>query len=93
VITGEGAIDRSTLMGKGVGCVSALCARHEVPCIGLAGKLVLNQADNGFGTGCFTRLSAIAPRLTSEETARKEPEVWLPRLAAATAREWKFAGL
>jgi glycerate kinase len=37
VITGEGALDRSTRMGKGVGRLAALCRRAGVPCVGLVG--------------------------------------------------------
>src|SRR5204863_10122750 len=37
VITGEGAIDRSTLMGKGAGQVAQRCRKLKIPCIGLGG--------------------------------------------------------
>ena len=37
VLTGEGALDAQTLMGKGVGELAALCQKLNVPCIGLAG--------------------------------------------------------
>ena len=37
VITAEGAIDESTLMGKGVGQLASVCRKWKVPCIGLAG--------------------------------------------------------
>jgi glycerate kinase len=36
-LTGEGELDASTLMGKGVGRLAALCQSKGVPCIGLAG--------------------------------------------------------
>jgi glycerate 2-kinase len=85
VITGEGAIDRSTLMGKGVGEVAGLCARHRVPCLGLAGKLALDPSSPE-QAHCFTRISGIAPLLTSEKEAREAPQLWLPRLAAAIAQ-------
>ena len=39
VITGEGAIDDSTLMGKGVGQIASACAKRKVPCVGLAGTV------------------------------------------------------
>jgi glycerate kinase len=39
VITGEGCLDRSTLMGKGVGRIAECCRRLNVPCIGLAGAV------------------------------------------------------
>jgi glycerate kinase len=37
VISGEGAIDASTRMGKGVGQLAIRCRRWRVPCIGVAG--------------------------------------------------------
>jgi len=37
VITGEGSMDRSTRMGKGVGQLVAWCQRAGTPCLGLAG--------------------------------------------------------
>jgi glycerate kinase len=87
VISGEGSIDASTLMGKGVGEIARLCRRHNVPCLGLAGTL------GAVGTGdsrseSFTKLYGIAPELTTVEAAKANPEVWLPRLAAKAAREW-----
>lgn len=39
VITGEGAIDDQTFMGKGVGRIVELCKKHKVPCLGLAGRI------------------------------------------------------
>jgi len=37
VLTAEGAIDESTLMGKGVGQLASACRKWGVPCIALAG--------------------------------------------------------
>ena len=42
VITGEGAIDRQTCMGKGVGRVMQLCRKSKVPCIAVAGMVGTN---------------------------------------------------
>ena len=50
VVTGEGAIDRSTLMGKGVGQIARRCRQMKIPCIGLAGMV-----SAGPGTGAFFR--------------------------------------
>jgi glycerate 2-kinase len=89
VITGEGAIDRSTLMGKGVGELAGLCVMGKVPCWGLAGKLAIGQSNDREPVRPFERLWGIAPRLTSEEAAMREPEIWLPRLAAEAASAWR----
>jgi glycerate kinase len=86
VITGEGALDASTLMGKGVGQVASLCRRHNVPCIGLAGVLSLS-ADQARQTGLFWRAYGIAPELATPEDSRKNPDAWLRRIAMIAATE------
>jgi glycerate kinase len=85
VITGEGGIDVSTLMGKGVGEVASLCLRYRIKCIGLAGTLSLNSDGKDQKTG-FAALHGIVPHLTDPEEAMRNPAVWLPRLAATAAR-------
>jgi glycerate kinase len=86
VVTGEGAIDRSTLMGKGVGEVALLCRKHGVPCLGLAGTLALDPVA-GDRPELFTQLHGIVPSLASDEQAKAEAERWLARLAAVAAKE------
>jgi glycerate kinase len=87
VITGEGAIDASTLMGKGVGEVARLCGKQAVPCLGLAGRLseasLARVSENP-----FTRLAALAPELTTQEEAKANASFWLARLAASVAGNW-----
>ena len=85
VVTGEGAIDTTTVrMGKGVGCVARLCRQARKPCLGLAGVVKLD----GPRTAPFTRLAAMAPDLTSVEEARSNPVKWLAALARQTATAW-----
>ena len=84
VITGEGAIDRSSLMGKGVGQLAALCRSLKISCIGLAG-CVKNPA---FARGHFTQIAALTPDLTTEAKAKAKPAYWLTQLAAVGAEEW-----
>jgi glycerate 2-kinase len=81
VVTGEGAIDQSTLMGKGVGELARLCQEVNVPCLGLGGVV----GDAARGSRRFTALHAMAPDLAPAEHAMVEPEAWLERLAAQTA--------
>ena len=83
VITGEGAIDKSTLMGKGVGQLAQLCFKLETPCIGLAGVVTAHE---GHRKG-FTEMRGLT-ELTSPENAKRKAALWLERLAARTAREW-----
>jgi glycerate kinase len=85
VLTGEGALDASTLMGKGVGEMAALCRAQGVPCVALAG-VVANPAE---ARARFDKVYALAPDLTSREQALAEPAKWLEALAAQAAREWR----
>ena len=84
VVTGEGAIDASTLMGKGVGELAARCRQAGLPCRGLGGAV----ADAARADNLFTKTYALAPDLTSREEALAEPALWLERLAARAASEW-----
>lgn len=85
VITGEGAIDRSSLMGKGVGEIARACRRFEVPCLGLGGIIEYRkQAEK-----LFARVEPIAPALATPEQAKARPGLWLARLAARVAGEWR----
>lgn len=82
VITGEGAIDRSTAMGKGVGQLAELCHRHGVPCIGLAG--VVKPAPQLIQR--FARLYALT-ELTSADEAKANAGRWLEKLAERAAAD------
>jgi glycerate kinase len=84
VLTGEGAIDSSTLMGKGVGELAAWCRQLQVPCIGLAGAVLAAQPDPPL----FTKTYALTPDLVTREQAMAEAAIHLERLAAQVAREW-----
>jgi glycerate kinase len=86
VLTGEGAIDASTLMGKGVGEIAVLCRRLGVACAGLTGTLSLTLTNDEIDNP-FTKLYGIVPQLASLEAATREPARWLGRLAATAARE------
>ncbi len=88
VITGEGAIDASTLMGKGVGEVARLCQKRGVPCLGLAGTLN-ESALASESPPVFTRSHGIAPELTTPERAKAEAAFWLPQLARHAANGWR----
>jgi glycerate 2-kinase len=90
VITGEGAIDQSTLMGKGVGELGRLCRKHNLPCLALAGAL-LTELPVDRAPNPFAKLYGMAPDLTSREQAQADPQTWLSRLAAVAARDWSRA--
>src|ERR1035437_6197445 len=80
VVTGEGAIDRSTLMGKGVGQIARRCRTLKIPCIGLAGMVSASP-----GTGAFFTHAHALTELTSVAQAKAKPAYWLERLAQQVA--------
>lgn len=80
VITGEGMIDRSTLMGKGVGRIAERCQRLNIPCIGLAGMVSANRNT----AESFNQIHALT-ELTTLAQAKSRPAYWLGRLARRAA--------
>ena len=79
VITGEGAIDRSTAMGKGAGSVAKLAAKLSVPCIGLCGITTKTHPPK-----LFTQIRPLTELTTLGEAKTRAP-VWLRDLAKRTA--------
>ena len=83
VLTGEGAVDRSTFMGKGAGQIVRRCRALGIPCIVLAGCI-----DGNVPTRLrSTRIHALA-QLTTRKQAKAQPAVYLRRLAELVARNW-----
>jgi glycerate kinase len=85
VLTGEGALDAQTLMGKGVGEIANVCQKAGVPCVGLAGIVPEPEKANEK----FRAAYALTPTLTDKESALREPALWLERLTAKVAADWK----
>ena len=81
VITGEGTMDPSTFMGKGVGEIARRCLKMKIPCIGLAGQITVPH-----WVGLFTTMRCLT-ELTPLEKARQKPAYWLERLAARVAKD------
>ena len=81
VLTGEGRIDASTLMGKGTGQVADWCEARGLGCVGLAGSL----ATRGRPPSGFTQVHALTDLALVHE-AKANPRVYLERLAARVAR-------
>ncbi len=79
VITGEGAIDQSTLMGKGVGQIAQWCGKLKVPCIGLAGTVLARSKSS------FAQEHGLTD-LTTVEKAKSKPAFWLEKLAERVAQ-------
>ena len=85
VITGEGSIDKSTLMGKGVGELALLCREAKKPCLGLGGAV----NDRTAVAQLFTRTYAMSPDLTDRATAMANNAEWLARVASRAAADFQ----
>jgi glycerate kinase len=81
VITGEGCIDDSTFMGKGVGEIARRCRKINTPCIALSGEIAATAVSKQF----FIEAHALAD-LTTVRAAKSNATRWLARLASQTAR-------
>ena len=84
VLTGEGAVDAQTLMGKGVGEIAAAAQRAGVPCLALAG--VVREPEKAKEK--FAKTYSLTLGFTDQESAMREPALWLERLAQKAAQEW-----
>ena len=85
VITGEGSIDSSSVMGKGVGAVASLCRELGVPCIGMGGVL-------GRGPKIrreFAAVHQIVGTVADEARAFSRPKESLALLAENVAATWQ----
>ena len=85
VLTGEGSLDRQSLMGKGTGRVAARAREHGKPCIGLAG-IVASLTTEEASRSPFTAAHAIVPTLTTTDSAMARAAYWLETLATKVAR-------
>jgi len=81
VITGEGAVDRQTFMGKGVGQVALLCKKLGVPCMALAGATNARAKDARLFSSMFSLID-----ITPMEQAKRRPAYHLEKLGALAAR-------
>jgi glycerate kinase len=80
IVTAEGSLDRSTLMGKGAGQIAALGRRRGIPLIGLAGVVCDARALDRW----FAETRSLT-ELTTPENARRRAAFWLERLAKQVA--------
>jgi len=80
VITGEGCIDQSTFMGKGVGEIARSCLEKEIPCIAFAGEIGARDKAKKF----FTQARALTD-VTTIAKAKAEPAIWLEKLTERLA--------
>lgn len=86
VISGEGAIDRQSLMGKGVGSLYQLCQSRGVRFVGLAGSLSQGVSEE-FHYSRNVALFGIVPFFAPLDQAKAEPAKYLRLLASEAAKK------
>ena len=82
VITGEGAIDRQTVMGKGVGELAKMARKCGCECFALAGKIEDAKKLNHY----FAKSAALTD-LTTSRKSEADASKWLEQLADNLARQ------
>jgi glycerate kinase len=85
VVTGEGAFDFSSRSGKVPYGVAEVAAQHLVPCIALAGQVLVGSREMR-ALGVESAYSVV--ELVGEERALSAPAEALADLATRTARTW-----
>lgn len=85
VVTGEGALDPTSLSGKVVSGVAALAAEVAVPCVVLAGSVSVGRREAA-AAGIEAAYSLV--ETVGRERALGEPGAALAELAARVARQW-----
>lgn len=85
VVTGEGAFDFSSRSGKVPYGVAEVAAAHLVPCIALAGRVLIGSREMR-ALGVESAYSLVD--LVGEERALRHPAETLAELAERTARTW-----
>ena len=90
VLTGEGAIDRQSLMGKGTGRLAQRCRLHQKRCVGFAG-MVEGAAQTQTSDRLFHAAYGITPTMTSPVEAKKNAMVWLEKLANKIATDYDWS--
>jgi glycerate 2-kinase len=87
VVTGEGSIDGSTLMGKGVGEIARRCRELGIPCIGVAGMVKSSK----WTAAWFAQTHALTD-MASVRQAQSEARPLLERLARHLAASLETDG-
>jgi len=81
VITGEGRLDRQTLMGKGPGCVIGMAREHGVPVAAICGTI-----EDGFDPAAAGLVAAIAVSDGLPQDLAMDPAGTLMRVQQAVTR-------
>lgn len=90
VLTGEGMIDRQSLMGKGTGRLAQRCKALGKRCVGFAG-MVEGVAKTQTSDRLFHSVHALSPDITSPTEAKKNAAMWLERLARKVSEGYDWS--
>lgn len=83
VLTGEGTLDASSLMGKGVGEMVQMSAKKGIPCLGLAGIITPSSRWRRWFAGTMSLVE-----LTNPEDAQARAAYWVTEAAARLAAQF-----
>jgi len=86
VVTGEGRLDKTSLMGKLPGAVATRARRARVPCVTVGGD-VDRRALRVLGRK-LGRIESLTELAGSCKSARDRAAYWLERLARERAGSW-----
>ncbi|MEI2827692.1 MAG: glycerate kinase [Dermatophilaceae bacterium] len=89
VITGEGSLDRQTLLGKTPAGVAAAARAHGIPVVAVCGRAVLDEADAAeVRASGIERIYALSELEPDPEASMRDADRLLRALAEQVAREW-----
>ena len=89
VLTGEGSIDDSTMMGKGVGELACKCRDRDIDCVAITGvNRVSSRSTNPGDKFWFTSIHALTPDLTTSEKAMGNASRYVERAAENVAKQF-----
>ena len=90
ILTGEGMIDKQTLMGKGTGRLAQRCHAMGKRCVGFGG-MVEGVAKTHMSDRLFHSVHDISPALTNPTEAKRNAALWLERLANKVAGDYDWS--
>jgi glycerate kinase len=89
ILTGEGMVDRQTLMGKGTGRLAQRCQAAGKRCVAFGG-MVEGAAKMHTADRLFHLVHDITPSLTSPAESKQHAALWLERLAHKVANDYDW---
>mgnify|MGYP000352281043 CR=1 FL=1 len=90
ILTGEGMIDKQTLMGKGTGRLAQRCHALGKRCVGFGG-MVEGVAKTHMSDRLFHSVHDISPSLTNPTESKRNAAMWLERLANKVAGDYDWS--